>query len=97
KTGLLIYGFGPNSAPFRGGTLCAAPPLHRTSAQNSGGHPPPNDCSGTFSYDFNARIRSGVDARLAPAATVYAHYSYRHPNASFRTGLTDGLAFTICP
>ncbi|MFN0006408.1 MAG: hypothetical protein ACKVXR_00760 [Planctomycetota bacterium] len=97
KLGFLFYGYGPNSAPWQGGTLCVQPPLKRTPASNSGGNPPPNDCSGHFSMDFNARIRSGVDALLIPGATVHAQWYYRDPPSSFGVGSSDAIQLTICP
>ena len=66
KNGLLFYGYnGPTNTPFLGGTLCVAPPLRRTTVQNSGGNPPPNDCSGSYVLDVVAVApeRRGPDAR----------------------------------
>ena len=97
KSGLLFYGFGQASAPFQGGWLLVAPPLTRTALQGSGGNPPPNDCSGSFGYDFNARIQGGMDPQLAPGVTVYVQYWYRDPQSPSTTGLSDGLEFAIAP
>ncbi len=97
KLGLLFYGTAPAGTPFQGGTLCVGGTLRRTLMQSSGGNPPPNDCSGTFSFDFNARIQSGVDPALAPGNAVFAQYLYRDPPDAFGTGLTDALTFTVCP
>ena len=97
KTGYLIYGFVPASTPFQGGTLCFSGTLKRTPAQNSGGNAPPNDCSGSYSFDFNARIASGIDPTLVVGREVFAQYYSRDPGASFAVGLTNALAFTICP
>ena len=97
KTGFLIYGFTPASTPFQGGTLCFSGQLKRTTVQNSGGNPPPNDCSGTYSFDFNARIQSGLDPNLVVGKNVYAQYYMRDPASSPAVGLSDALAFTVCP
>jgi len=97
KTGFLIYGYTPASTPFQGGTLCFSGTLKRTPPQSSGGNPPPNDCSGTYSFDFNARIASGIDPNLVVGRNVCAQYYSRDPGASFAVGLTNALAFTICP
>ena len=97
KNGILFYGFAPGNLPFQGGYLCVQPPIKRTPVQSSGGDPPPNDCTGTFSYDFNARIQSGVDPGLVPGASVYDQYWYRDPQSASTTGLTDAVGFDILP
>lgn len=99
KAGLMLYGLAPSFTPFQGGTLLVAQPFRRIGAQDSGGNPPPNDCSGTFAFDFNARIRAGNDPTLVPGATVCAQWIYRdlQDPAGFNTGLTNALRFTICP
>lgn len=99
KTGLMFYGTAAGSTPFQGGTMCVQAPLKRVGLQLSGGNPPPEDCSGTLEYDFNALIRSGADPALAQGAKVYCQYWFRDPQdpAGYGSGLSDGLAFTICP
>ena len=99
KNGLLFYGFAPNALPFQGGLLCVQPPVRRTAVQNSGGVFPPNNCTGSYVYDFNARIQGGADPALVVGAAVYSQYWYRDPGdpAGFGTGLTDALSFVIAP
>jgi hypothetical protein len=97
KNGLLFYGYTSSSTPFQGGTKCVAAPTKRTPVQDSGGNVPPNDCSGVYSYDFQARIQSGADASLVVGATAYAQYWSRDPQSASTTGLTDGVRFTIQP
>jgi len=97
KNGLLYYGYAPASAPFQGGTKCVAAPTKRTPLQGSAGNPPPDDCSGSYAYDFNARIQSGADPALIAGAVVYAQYWSRDPLAVAGTGLTDAVSFTIQP
>ena len=92
KVGLLFYGYDQAANPFQGGTKCVAPPTRRTPVQDSGGNPPPDDCSGVYSYDFNARIQSGVDPNLTVGADVFAQYWSRDPLAPWTTGLTVVLA-----
>ncbi|MCC6545513.1 MAG: hypothetical protein IT392_13635, partial [Nitrospirae bacterium] len=66
KNGLLTYSVsGQTLVPFGGGALCVAPPLKRSPLLASGGSLPPAwDCSGSFHFDFNAHIQSGVDPAL---------------------------------
>ena len=100
KNGVLFYGLGGAIAvPFQGGTLCVQPPLRRTAPVNSGGNPPPDDCSGLYSFDFNARIQSGVDPFLVPGALVSVQYWMRDGAQADGTGvgLTDAIQFRICP
>jgi hypothetical protein len=98
KMGLFFYGLAPAATPFQGGTLCVAPPNRRTALRNSGGNPPPNDCSGVFSIDFNAHIQSGVDPALAYLTVVYAQCWSRDPGgAGAPTSLSNALRFEIGP
>ena len=99
KRGLLLYGYGSKFTPYQGSQICVAPPLKRLAMQNSAGSASGSDCSGVFSTDFNARIRSGADPLLVPGATISARWYYRDPQdpAGFSSGLTDALRFAICP
>jgi hypothetical protein len=97
KSGLLFYGYGVNSAPLQGGTLCCQPPVRRTATQSTGGLTGVSDCSGELLYDMNARIRSGVDPSLAPGVSVAAQFYYRDPQDSFGIGLTNAVQFQIAP
>lgn len=98
-TGGLFYSFGSAYTPFLGGTLYLAMPSFRTTNFVSGGNPLPTDCSGTFSYDFNALIQSGANVSLQPGATVSAQYIFRDVQdpAFYGRGMTNGVRFTICP
>ncbi len=98
--GILFYGTtAANDHPFHGGTLCVAPPIVRTPIQNSGGTAPPFlDCTGAFTFDFNAWIASGHDASLAPGTQVWAQYWSRDPfSAPFGDNLTNAVTFVIAP
>jgi hypothetical protein len=99
KVGLLFYGFQAKALPYQQGTLCITAPVRRTPLQNAGGNPPPDDCSGLYTYDFDARIQSGADPMLVSGALVYAQYWYRDPQhpGAFTTGRSDALAFQIQP
>ena len=98
KVGILIYGKnGPSAAPFQGGTLCMNPPIVRTPLQSSGGTPPPNNCSGKLSFDFNAYVASGKDPGLVAGQQVNGQYWFRDPADPFGTGLSNAIEFTIQP
>ncbi len=97
KNGLLYFGFSPAALPFQGGTRCVGFPSIRTAQQNSGGSPSGNDCTGAYSFDFNALIQSGAIPALSVGAKVYAQYWSRDPQSPSTTGLTDGASFTIFP
>lgn len=98
-TGGLYYSFGSAYTPFLGGTLYLAMPSYRTTNFFSAGNPLPYDCSGTFSYDFNALIQSGANASLTVGKTVSAQYIFRDVQdpTFYGRGMTNGLRFTICP
>jgi hypothetical protein len=99
KPGIFFYGTqGPASQPFLGGTLCVRSPIKRTAAQVSGGTPPPAaDCSGTFSYDFNALIQSGSNPALQLGTIVGGQFWSRDPAHPDGTGsnTTDAVEFQI--
>ncbi len=98
--GILIYSTaGPASQPFQGGTMCLKGTVKRTGALNSGGGPPPTDCSGAYSFDFNAWIAGGTDPALVPGQYVWAQFWSRDlgfPPPNY-TGLTNALRFLLCP
>jgi hypothetical protein len=95
KSGLLFWGTAKNASPFQGGTKCVLSPVRRTPVQNSGGGPPPDDCSGTYQYTWTASYMTSKG--LKAGDTVYCQYWSRDPQAPFTTGLTDGVEFSICP
>jgi len=100
KFGLLFYGLnGPASFPFGGGTMCVASPIRRTSVQSSGGNPPPDDCTGSYAFDFNAYAQSGADAGLVAGVSVFAQYWSRDPAHLDGTGqgLSDAVTFQLHP
>ena len=97
KVGLLFYGFEQVDLPLLGGTVCAGIPFVRTPGQSSGGNPLGNDCSGAYALDFNAWLQSGADPMAEPGRQVFAQYWFRDPPASFGSGLSNAVRFTICP
>jgi hypothetical protein len=98
KFGLFFYStHGKQTVPFQGGFLCIKPPTKRTAVQPSQGNPPPNDCSGHFSMDFNVYLAQGADPALAPGIEVDGQYWSRDPAASFSTSLSNAVHLTVCP
>lgn len=98
KSGLLFYGLnGQIATAFQGGYLCVKSPTVRTAVQSSGGSVSGSDCTGTFTYDFNARIASGADTSLVQGAVVEGQFWSRDPADPFTTNMTNALHFTICP
>jgi len=97
KSGLLMYGQQPIAAPFQGGYLCVNTPLKRTLSQNSGGSLAGTDCTGSFSFDFNALIHGGLDPTLVVGAEVFCQYWSRDPLAFSHTNLSNALNFLINP
>jgi hypothetical protein len=95
KTGLMFWGTQPTSTPFQGGTKCVASPVSRTPTQDSGGNAPPNDCSGSYSFNFSTTYMAFK--AIGPGVTINCQYWSRDSTAPFTTGLTDGLRATICP
>ncbi|MCC7013664.1 MAG: FG-GAP repeat protein [Planctomycetes bacterium] len=98
KIGFCFYGLKPRQTPFQGGFMCIVAPTKRTPNQSSNGAAPPaSDCSGAFTFDFNARIQSGVDPQLVAGQEVFAQYWSRDPQDASTTNLTDALALFITP
>ena len=97
KNGLFFYGYTPGALPFFGGVLCTLPPNRRTGLQNSGTTGIP--CSGTFAFDFQAHLQSGIDSLLVPGELAYGQYWFRDPAdpAGFQVGLTNAVRFGIAP
>ena len=96
--GLLLWGYGPVSQPFMGGTLCVQVPLARSPMMGSGGSlPPVQDCSGTFSFDLTQTDMA--QKALDHGQVICAQYLYRDPGLGDpgQIGMTDGLRAVVCP
>ena len=97
KPGLMTWGRAPHNLPFLGGILCVAPPLVRTPAQDSGGNPPPSDCSGAYAFHLSQAYMAGQS--ISAGDQLYAQYWSRDPGLAppHDVGLTDGLGFLVMP
>ncbi len=97
KAGIFFYSkAGPHGSPFLGGYLCAAPPIVRTPVQSSGGTPP---CGGSFSFDFNTYVHSGIDPALVAGVGVWTQFWCRDPGFSppNNSNLSDAVHAVLCP
>ena len=95
KVGLLFWGYAQSNNPFQGGIKCVASPTKRTPTQGSGGNPPPDDCSGAYAFTFDSAYMANKGIGLGD--TIFCQWWSRDPSAPFTTGLTNALAFTVCP
>jgi hypothetical protein len=97
KVGILIWGLTPAAIAFKGGTLCAAPPLQRSPMVSSGGNPPPDDCSGSLAFHLSHALMQA--SGWGSGTAVHAQWWSRDPAAPDGTGvsLSDALRIVLCP
>jgi hypothetical protein len=94
--GILIYAYDAAATPFQGGFLCVGSPLTRTAGSFSGGTPPPAaDCSGSFWFDFNSYLQTGVDAALVAGQEVFCQFWSRDVASPGGSSLSNALRFLI--
>jgi len=91
--GILIWSGTPDEAPFMGATLCLAAPIVRTPVQNSGGMG--GACEGAFAFHFSHAYMGSQ--MIAVLDAVFVQYWFRDPGSSPAIGLSDALAFVVCP
>lgn len=98
KPGVFFYGYALASTPFQGGFKCVSGAVVRTPIQSSGGAAlPVLDCTGSYSFDFNAWISQGHDPLLSAGQQIGCQFWSRDPQDAYRVGLTDALSFVIGP
>ncbi len=97
KDGVFLYSFGRKKKVIGGGSLWLASPLARTGRTDSGGNVGVDDCSGSHSFDFGERMRSGAYSNLVAGERIYGQFWSRDPAAPGGTNLTHGIEFTILP
>jgi hypothetical protein len=96
----LVYSLsGAANLPFGSGRLCIAAPLARVGYVSTGGQATGSGCSGSFDFDFNARITSGVDPALLAGQQVWAQLWVRTPGqiGLARHAFSDAATFAIGP
>lgn len=93
--GVLGYSLGgKDRIPFKGGSLCITPPIHRTTPVNTIGVQP-GPCTGALATPFNAYIQSGANPALQAGAQVFVQWFYRDPGDPQSWGLTNAGHFVI--
>jgi len=92
RSGIFFWSTGSASAPFLGGTLCAAQPVVRTAVQSSGGNPSGVDCtSGAYDFFFGQTYCANNNIQLGQ--DYYGQFWMRDPQNLDGTGaaLSNGI------
>lgn len=93
RSGLCLWGNTRQEAPFQGGYLCVAPPLHRGSVGSTGGNSTGNDCSGSLEFTFSLQLLwlNAVDV----GDLLRAQFWYRDPVHPDGSGVGLSSAYEI--
>jgi hypothetical protein len=95
RTGMAFWGLAPAAIPFRGGTLCVAPPLVRRLPLTSGGSAGGFDCSGIYREPFaNGYF---ADRSIGAGEAIHVQFWSRDGDPPFAIGLTDALRVVVNP
>ena len=79
EPGVLLYAHKKSSLGFHGGRLCIKVPFRRTAAKTPKAHLP--SCNQVaLRFDFNQRIRNGLDPLLTTGQRVFAQWYQRDPS-----------------
>lgn len=97
RPGALFYSYRPANSHFQGGFKCVANPMLRTPVQNAGGSTTGSDCTGSYSFDFNAGIQNGADPALVAGVEMFAQYWGHDPQAQSRASLSNALRLLVNP
>jgi hypothetical protein len=95
RPGFLVWSRLQNGMPYFEGSLCVASQFVRTAPQDSGGTVGVDDCSGTYSFAFDATVLAL--AGLSAGDVVACQYWSIDEASSGGNALTRGLTFVIAP
>lgn len=95
--GLLLWSRVSDAQPFFNAILCIGSPIVRTSVQTAGGTGPGPNCTGHFDFFFSHAYMNAHG--IVASETIFAQWYMRdaaHPDGT-GVGLSDAVAFTVCP
>jgi Tol biopolymer transport system component len=96
QSAMLVYATSPAyTRALVTGVMCLQSPLSRTPALATGGTA--GACDGSFDFDMNAWVASGVDPALAAGQAAYAQVWARDPLDLSGGILSEAVAFLVGP
>ena len=98
KFAVMLFGLGPASTPFHGGTLCIATPATLKPTLFSLGSPlPTQDCSGSLNRPITQAFMASQG--LTPGTAGYVQFVIRDPGFATpdNVALSAGLRFVVQP